>query len=76
MRPTACLLGLLALVAGSPAQDRQADYGDDHTEVETLTTYTTVTTCPVTSTWTDGGTYVEFFSGSRVSDTHKEQDVH
>lgn len=54
MKYSAPLLALTATALGNQIQERGGGYDDyEHT---TLTTYTTVTTCPVTSTYTQEGT--------------------
>lgn len=51
------LVVMLALAGSSFASPlAEGDYSDDYGDEHTLTTYTTVTTCPITSTYTDDGT--------------------
>lgn len=50
------VLAFAVTVLASAHQRRSDDYDDDYGHVPTVTTYTTVTTCPVTSTYTEDGT--------------------
>ena len=55
MQLSTLFLALVGVGLASPLVQRDYET-DDYGNVETLTTYTTVTTCPVTSTYTDEGT--------------------